>query len=340
MHSLAHKTQKVGLALSGGAALGIAHIGVLKALEEESIPIDIITGTSAGALIGACYAKEREVAILEQMALGVDWKMMTRLVDPNLILLGKGFLHGKKIKSLLSSILGDVTFEDLEVPFAAVAVDIQNMEEIVINSGPVIEAVRASISVPVIFTPVKWQNRFLVDGGILNPMPVDVARSMGAGIVIAVNVSSADKSGKYKNPARRKVKTKPAPLPESTQLLAVKKRFNTLLREQKDKIRVFDELSRIAKTKIHTGRGKLDPQTPSIFDVLMQLIRGLEYERLKSAIEAADIVISPDVSHVGVFGFQRGEEAITQGYKATKEVLPQLQEMIRRSQVQPPAPVT
>jgi NTE family protein len=149
MSSVTHETPKVGLALSCGAAHGLAHIGVLKALQEESIPIDVIAGTSAGAIVGACYAKERSVAILEEIALGMDWKRVGRLVDPNLTLLGKGFLQGEKVKSLLRSILGDVRFEQLEIPFAVVAADARDMQEIVINTGSVVEAVRASISMPV-----------------------------------------------------------------------------------------------------------------------------------------------------------------------------------------------
>ena len=322
------KAPKIGLALSGGAARGLAHIGVLKALEEESIPIDMIAGTSAGAVIGAGYAKEREAAILEEIALGVDWKKLARLADLNLILLWKGFVQGQKVKSFLSSLIGDVKFEDLEIPFAVVATDVGNTGEIVISKGPVIEAVRASISLPVIFTPVKWGDRFLIDGGVVNPMPVDVVRNMGAEIVIAVNVVGIAQQGKRGNPVEKKVKNKPTPHLESARLPAVKKRINNLLRESKDKIKVFDELSHIAKAKIYTGRGKIDPQTPNIFDVLTQSIFALEYEKIKLATKTADIVITPDVSHIGTFGFYKGEEAISQGYEATKVILPKLREMI------------
>lgn len=330
------KIPKIGLALSGGAARGAAHIGVLRALEEESIPIDMIAGTSAGAFIGACYAKGRNVAALEEMALGMDWRKLARLADPNLILLGKGFLHGQKTKLLLTACIGgDVNFEDLEIPLAVVAADVQSMEEVVINKGSVVEAVRASISMPVVFTPVKWGNRFLIDGGVVNPMPVDVVRNMGAEIVIAVNVLYIAQTKKHEN-LEKKVKTKPTPVPESTHLSVVKKRVNNLLREHTDEIRVFDELSRIAKTKIYTGRGKLDPKTPNIFEVLMQIMHAMQYEKIRLATKSADIVISPDVSHIGTVEFLKGEEAIAQGYKATKDILPKLQEMIRSI---PPSPL-
>ena len=329
MDSLTHKTSKVGLALSGGAARGLAHIGVLKALEEEAIPIDMIAGVSAGAMIGACYAKERNAVILEEIALGIDWKKLARLFDLNLISLGKGFVQGQRVKALLGSIIGNTKFEDLGIPLAVVAADVQSMEEIIINKGPVIEAVRASISMPVILTPVKWRNRFLIDGGVVNPMPVDVVRSMGAEIVIAVNVLAIAQRREREEPIRKEAKVEPSLHSKNARLSAIRKRIDNLLRENKDKIRLLDELSNIARTRIYAGRGKIDPKTPSIFDVLMQTIHAMEYEKTRLATKTADIVISPDVSHIGTFGFYKGEEAISQGYKATKDILPRLQEMIR-----------
>lgn len=328
MSSLSGKIPRLGLALSAGAARGAAHIGVLKALEEESIPVDMIAGTSAGAFVGACYAKERTVATLEEMVLGMDWKKLAHFADPNLILLGKGFLHGQKAKSLLTACIGgDIKFEELGIPFAVVATDVQSMEEIVINKGSVVEAVRASISMPVIFTPVKWGERFLIDGGVVNPMPVDVVRSMGAGIVIAVNVLFIAQPKKREKPVAKRVKTKPTP-PESTHLSMVKKRVNNLLRLHRDRIKVFDELCRIAETKVHTGREKLDRKTPNMFEVLNQTMHALQYEKARLATKSADIVVYPDVSHVGSFEFLKGQEAILQGYKATKDILPKIREVI------------
>jgi NTE family protein len=316
--------------LSGGAARGSAHIGVLKALEEESIPIDMISGTSAGALVGACYTKEGRASILEEIALGVDWRKLARLIDLNLILLWKGFVQGQKAKSFLSSIIGDVRFEDLEIPLSVVAADVQSMEEIVINKGSVIEAVRASISMPMIFTPVEWRGRFLIDGGVVNPMPVNVVRNMGAEVVIAVNtVGIAQRVEPSKKVDNRKPKMKPNPHPEDTHLKTVKRRINNLLQENKDKINIFDRLTDIAKTKVYSGRGKIDPQTPNIFYVLMQSFHAMQYEKIRLAVKSADIVINPDVRYIGTFEFYKAEEAIAQGYKATKKILPKLQELIR-----------
>jgi len=182
------KKAKIGLALGGGAARGLAHIGVLKALVENNVPIDVIAGTSIGALVGACFAKDGEINTLEEIVLNIDWRQLALLLDPNLALLKKGFIHGEKIKELLCSIIGDIEFKDLKIPFRVIATDVTTGEEVVIDSGSVAEAVRASISIPVIFTPVKFENKFLVDGGIVNPVPVNIARNMGAEFIIACNV--------------------------------------------------------------------------------------------------------------------------------------------------------
>ena len=331
MNSFTCEAPRVGLALSGGALRGIAHIGVLKALEEASIPVDMIAGTSAGAFVGACYAKDGSVALLHETTLGIDWRRLARLVDLNLISLGKGFVHGQKVKSILRSFIGDAEFEDLKIPFAVVATDAQSMEEIVISKGSVVEAVRASVSMPVIFTPVKWGDRFLIDGGVVNPLPVDVVRNMGAEIVIAVNVLAITKPKKREKPAEKRTRMRPAPSLESTRVSAVNRRINNLLRAHKGNIMVFDKLSRAAKNKIYAGRGRIDRRTPNIFDVLTQVIHAMEYDKMRSSIRAADIVISPDVSDIGTFGFDKREEAIARGYRATRDILPQLQAMLRSS---------
>jgi len=323
------KLSKVGLALSGGAARGLAHIGVLKALEEESIPIDMIAGTSAGAMVGACYAKERKACALEEIALGIDWEKLAQLVDLHLILVGKGFVRGQTVTSFLSCLTGEVKFKDLEIPLAVVAADVESMEEVVIKEGSVLEAVRASIAMPVIFCPVRWGTRFLIDGGVVNPMPVDVVRSMGAETVIAVNVLAiSHRIVKGRKPEGKKTRVKPTPYPENRHLSEIKKRVDSLVHQNRDKIKIFDELSHTAKTKIYTGRGKLDPKTPNIFEVLVQSFHAMQYEKVRLASKSADIVISPDVSRIGTFGFHNGEEAISQGYKAAKDALPRIHSLL------------
>ena len=178
--------KKIGLALGGGAARGLAHIGVLEVLEREGIPVDMIAGTSAGAAIGALYAEGRTAGQIKELALNTGWRQLVSLVD--LTLPRSGLIEGTKVKNLLKSIIGDISFSDLKIPLACVATDIRSGEEVVISDGPVLEGVRASISIPAIFTAVKRQDRYLVDGGLVNPVPVSTVRKMGADLVIAVNV--------------------------------------------------------------------------------------------------------------------------------------------------------
>jgi NTE family protein len=182
------RRNKVGLALSGGAARGFAHIGVLDILQKEGIPIDMIAGTSAGAIIGAVYASCRDSETVKTHALSIDWKKMASLFDLSFRM--SGLLKGRKIEKLLTEYIGgDIDFSELKIPFACVATDIDTGEEIVITTGPVSEALRATISVPGIFSVAKRGDRFLVDGGLTTPVPVDTVRQMGADIVIAVNVN-------------------------------------------------------------------------------------------------------------------------------------------------------
>ncbi len=182
------KRKKVGLALSGGAARGLAHVGVLRVLQKEGIPIDMIAGTSAGAVMGAAYAWSQDTVRMTKDALDAGWKRMAPLIDPSIP--KTGFIKGKKIQDLISNYIGgNIKFSDLKIPFACVATDIDTGEEIVIDSGLVPEALRASISIPGIFTVVKREGRYLVDGGLTTPVPVEVVRCMGADFIIAVNVS-------------------------------------------------------------------------------------------------------------------------------------------------------
>jgi predicted acylesterase/phospholipase RssA len=179
-------SMKIGYALGGGAARGLSHIGVLKVLDEHGIFPDIIAGTSIGAMVGALYAGGYKPSDIEQIVLGLDWKNLVRLVDMTLPL--SGLLKGKRVVSLLRSVLGDLTFPQLRCAFACVATDIINGEQVVLRDGSLIDAVRASISIPGIFTPVEIKGRYLVDGSLINTVPVSVCRDMGAGYVIGVNV--------------------------------------------------------------------------------------------------------------------------------------------------------
>lgn len=193
----ANKTKiKVGLALGSGAARGIAHIGVIKALEEAHIPIDCIAGTSMGSLVGACYAADAKISLLEEIALTSNLKKLTELLDPKFSIFRAGLMGGKKVERFLKTIIGDIEIEKCLIPYSAIACDLKTGREIVLEQGSLINAVRASISIPGVFVPVSYNGLYLVDGGTVNPVPADVVRSMGANFVIAVNVLNDPKRRK------------------------------------------------------------------------------------------------------------------------------------------------
>lgn len=173
---------KVGLALSGGGTRGLAHVGVLKAFAEERIRIDCIAGTSAGSLIGAMYANGISCERMVEEAKTVKRK---DLLNSKLVI-GS---NSSNIKSIADRLLDGATFERLDIPFSAVAVDIASGNEVVLNSGDIATAVSASCAVPALFTPVKMDDMLLVDGGLLNNMPADVCRRMGADVVIGVDLN-------------------------------------------------------------------------------------------------------------------------------------------------------
>jgi NTE family protein len=195
------KRKKIGLALGSGGARGLSHIGVIKVLEKNNIPIDYIAGTSIGAMIGGVYAFNKDIKSIEKVFLSTDWKRVVRLTS-DVKLFSGGVLAGTKVKDFIKSTLKSTdNFRSLQIPFAAVATDLRKGESVVIKSGKLIEAIRASISFPGVFLPVELNKKILIDGGITNSVPVNVVREMGADIVIAVNLESGGKGSfnpKYK----------------------------------------------------------------------------------------------------------------------------------------------
>lgn len=178
--------KKIGLALSGGAAYGLAHIGVIKQLIKNNIPIDYISGTSMGALIGGLFCAGIDVEKMESILEKSKRKM---IIDFNVFgLVESGLLHGKKVVEFLKNLVGEINIEDLSIPFSAIAGDIKSSKKYVFNSGSLVEAIRASISIPGIFKPVEKDDMCLVDGGVCDNLPVDEARNLGAEIVIGVDV--------------------------------------------------------------------------------------------------------------------------------------------------------
>jgi NTE family protein len=179
----------VGLALSGGGARGLAHIGVLKVLEREGIPIDCLAGSSMGGIIGAAYAAGATVAVLEKEARRMaKLRELVKLVDP--LPPRRGLLAGKRLRAYLSRFVDpSLTFRDLQLPLALTAVDLLSGEEIHLDQGPVIDALLATCAFPGVLPPVPSNGHWLVDGGLLNNLPVDVVRGLGAEVVIASNVT-------------------------------------------------------------------------------------------------------------------------------------------------------
>jgi len=179
---------RIGLALSGGGARGLAHIGVLSVLEREKIPVDYLSGTSMGGLIAAGYAAGLSPEQMEQEALRMgSLRRVLALADPSLP--RSGLLEGKKVQEYLVEQIGHCTFDDLRIPLTLVAVDLNAGKEVHLHQGRVADAVRATVALPGVFKPVERDGQMLVDGGVLNHLPSDVARQMGANIVIAVDVS-------------------------------------------------------------------------------------------------------------------------------------------------------
>ncbi len=175
---------KIGLALGSGGARGFAHIGVLKVLEKEGIPIDFIAGSSMGALVGSLYGAGHSTENLERFATLFRKKYYIDFTVPKL-----GFIAGQKVKELIRILAKGKNVEELKPLMSIVATDIKRGEKVVITDGDVASAVRASIAIPGIFVPEKWRGRLLVDGGVIDRVPITVAKQMGADIVIAVDVS-------------------------------------------------------------------------------------------------------------------------------------------------------
>jgi len=216
---MAEEKLKVGLALGGGGARGLAHIGVLKVLERENIPIDLITGTSMGAIIGGAYALKKDISAIEKIAekyskiseFNIDFsfsekerknkpfflKKMSDFLKKgyilNLELRRKYIDEGEGIKKIIKDLVGDKAFTDTKIPFAVVAADLVKGEKVILNQGKLFDALLASSSIPGMFPPVILDKKILVDGGIVDVVPIQAAQSLGANFVIGVNVGQTIK---------------------------------------------------------------------------------------------------------------------------------------------------
>jgi len=196
---------KIGLALGGGGARGLAHIGVIKTLEKHKIPIDYIAGTSAGALIGGIYAATKDIKQIEEIAETLTYKDFIQTFSD--ISLKSGLLRGEKVKNFIGRYAGEKTFKKLKIPFNAVTTDLVSGKTFAIKRGDIATAIRASCSLPGIFHPVKRGKKLLIDGGATEQVPVKTVKNMGAERIIAVNLNSRHFQPKIKDKKNNEIST-------------------------------------------------------------------------------------------------------------------------------------
>ncbi len=298
----------VGLALGSGAARGLSHIGVLHALEEYNIRIDLLAGTSIGALIGALYASGVPVSHLQKVAKELNWRKLAGMLGP--VIPKSGLLDSRKVSRFIKELLPVNTFEELNIPLAVTTTDIESGELIIIRQGLLLPAILAAISFPGLFSPVHVGERFLMDGGLCSPVPTDVVRQMGAEIIIGVcAIPSVDK--RYHETF--------AP---NTSKTAPRKPFMT--RFTPDWIeRTFSDIltSQNRSDSDEPIRDERNP--PSIFRVFAQSIAILENQinSLRLEQEKVDFLIRPELSHISLLEFHKAADAIEAGRLATIELL-------------------
>ena len=194
--------KKVGLALGSGGVKGLAHIGVIKVLEKNNIKIDYIAGSSIGALIGAVYAFNQDIEKVEQIALEISWKRVLKLLEAGW---PGGIINSRKVEKLIKEWIPEAEFSNLKIPLTIAATDILSGQKINIKNGDVIKAILASSAVPPVFKPVEYEDYLLSDGGLSNPLPADVAREMGADIVIAVNLDGGHFQSNGSNTSKKDI---------------------------------------------------------------------------------------------------------------------------------------
>ena len=305
---------RLGLALGGGAARGMAHLGVLRALAEAGIEVDIIAGCSIGALVGAVAASGSTDG-LEATFKTFDWRKTLSFFD--VVFPRAGLIDGAKVTELVREHLPDTRIEALPIRFAAIATDLRSGAEVVLRSGDVIDAVRASIAVPGIFTPVRAEGRVLVDGGLSNPVPVSVVRAMGADRVIAVDLNHGVVDGRLKRRVRsRKAVSESAPLEAGGRWVAEYRHVMGDLRSRlaAQSAPIKDQFSRWA------ARGEA---LPNVFEVLLASVNVMEMRITESRlrIEPPDLLIRPPLADIRFLEFGRAEESIQIGFDATVQAL-------------------
>ena len=302
------KRPTIGLALGGGAARGFAHIGIMRTLLANGLVPDIIVGTSIGAVVGGSYAAGHLDA-LEEWARSLKPRNIFSYLDIRLN--GSGLIGGGKLATQLEAALGRVHVEDLPLKFAAVATEVKTGHEIWLTNGKLVNALRASYALPGIFEPILIGDRWLVDGALVNPVPVSAARALGAEIVIACNVSTDVAGHGTIISAHGKVETEAELLLEP----AVEKRgLGQFFSPEKTVMREF--FGSAARPGISTVM-------VDAFNIMQDRIT-----RSRLAGDPPDVLISPRVGRIGWFDFHRAEETIAHGVRAAERNIENIQEAI------------
>ncbi len=298
---------RIGLALGSGAARGWAHIGVIQALQRNDISPDIVCGTSIGALVGATMVAD-ELDRLDKWVRTLSWQKVISYFD---LTMTGGLIKGEKLFDFFGEHLEDRNIEDLDRPFGAVATDLASGREIWLRDGSIFEAVRASISLPGLFTPVERDDDLLVDGGLVNPVPVSMCRALGAEVVIAVDLNadllSTINQGKG---ATAVISASPDGEPDSL-LARIQQRLSTAL-----------------------SLDSKDHDTPSMVDVVTASINIMQVRITRSRLagEPADALITPRLAKFALLDFHRAKEAIEEGEAATERAMPQIKSLLGRAQ--------
>jgi NTE family protein len=285
---------RIGLALGSGSSRGWAHIGAIRALEARGVKPDLVCGTSIGALVGAVYASG-QLDKLEHWVTGLARAQVVRLMD---ITWKGGLIRGQRLFNLFRTTFEDREIDELDMPFGAVATELSSGREIWLRHGKLLDVVRASIAMPGLFTPVVHDGSILVDGGLVNPVPVSMCRAYGAEIVIAVDLSWG-KLGPYRNMGREI--TPPPP----------------------------EEPSWLGRL-LGAGAKPSEPALPSIFEVFNTALDIVEQRVARSRLsgEPADVLITPLLANFGTMEYHRGKEAIAEGRAAVERMAPLLQQII------------
>jgi NTE family protein len=280
---------RIGLALGSGSARGWAHIGAIRALEERGVKADMVCGTSIGALVAAAYAAGR-LEELEKWVTGLTWTTVVRLMD--LTWRPGGLIRGQRLFNLFRDTFRGADIAELQLPFGAVATELSSGRELWLRRGKLLEAVRASCAMPGLFTPVIRAGTVLVDGGLVNPVPVSMCRAMGADLVIAVDLSWG-KLGPYRDRARKDLQTRDVPAGE-------------------------DEAK------------PMDPRIPSIFEVFTTSLDIVEQRVARSRLagDPADVLITPLLPDFATMDYHRAKEAIAEGRTAVARMAPLIEQVI------------